>query len=160
MPNEITQLLDWIGSPLNLLFPPAYAQPFSFISPEVMNFVPIILVFLLMYFLILRPQSKKAKQHREMLNTLRRGDRVLTAGGIIGIVSRIESDQEIQVEIAENVRVRIAKATITQVLAKTEPLKTQSPESDPVQSQTADETKKKNPLKKTASSRRKTDKTT
>lgn len=159
MSDQMTQLLELIGSPLNLLFPPAHAHPFSFISPEVMNFAPIILVFLLMYFLILRPQSKKAKQHRDMLEALRRGDRVLTAGGIIGTVSKIENNQEIQVEIAENVRVRVAKATITQVLAKTEPLKAQSPEDDSVHTSTADETKKI-PAKKSAASRKKTSKST
>jgi preprotein translocase subunit YajC len=137
---------------------PAYAQMPSFISPELMNFVPIILIFLLMYFLILRPQSKKAKQHRDMLEAIRRGDRVLTAGGIIGTVSKIENDQEIQVEIAENVRVRIAKATITQVLAKTEPLKTDHTSSGKLSSSTQDppqEEPKKAPAKKLASSKKK-----
>lgn len=125
---------------------PAYAQVSSFISPEIMNFAPIVLIFLLMYFLILRPQSKKAKQHRDMLDALRRGDRVLTAGGIIGVISKIENEQEVQVEIAENVRVRVAKATITQVLAKTEPVKTETV----VQSKNASATKADKPRKSPA----------
>ena len=106
-----------------MLISPAYAQSLSFIPPEMISFAPILLVFLIMYFFLLRPQSKKHKERLQMIEALRRGDRVLTAGGIIGTISKIENAQEVQVEIAENVRVRIAKGTITQVLAKTEPLK-------------------------------------
>ena len=124
MMNEATKILTLIGSPLDLLFPPAHAQSFSSLSPEIMNYGMIALIFLVMYFLVIRPQSKKAKLHQQMLTALRRGDQVLTAGGIIGTVQKIDNDQEVHVEIAEGVRVRIAKATITQVLAKTEPLKT------------------------------------
>ncbi|MGI4851731.1 MAG: preprotein translocase subunit YajC [Janthinobacterium lividum] len=105
-------------------FSSVHAQAMPNISPEIMNYAMIPLIFLIMYFLVIRPQSKKAKLHQQMLTALRRGDQVLTAGGIIGMVHKIENDQEIQVDIAEGVRVRIAKGTIVQVLAKTEPLKT------------------------------------
>ena len=107
-----------------LLFSSAQAQAMPTMSPEIMNYGMIALIFLVMYFLVIRPQSKKAKLHQQMLTALRRGDQVLTAGGIIGIVQKIDSDQEVHVEIAKGVQVRIAKATIVQVLAKTEPLKT------------------------------------
>ena len=109
---------------LNFFVPCAYAEGVTNISPELMNYGMIPLVFLVMYLLVIRPQNKKAKLHQQMLTALRRNDQVLTAGGIIGTVHKIENDQEVQVEIADGVRVRIAKATITQVLAKTEPLKT------------------------------------
>ena len=101
-----------------------HAESAMNLSPEIMNYGMIPLVFLVMYLLLIRPQNAKAKRHQQMLTALRRGDQVLTAGGIIGTVQKIESDQEIQVDIADGVRVRIAKGTIAQVLAKTEPLKT------------------------------------
>ena len=135
---------------------PAYAQVSSFISPEVMNFAPIVLIFLLMYFLILRPQNKKAREHRDMLGGLRRGDRVLTAGGIIGMISKIENEQEVQVEIAENVRVRVAKATITQVLSKTEPLTTEITSLSKSAPVTKSNKPTKSPAKKSPGSRKKT----
>ncbi|MEJ0070201.1 MAG: preprotein translocase subunit YajC [Pseudomonadota bacterium] len=86
-----------------------------------MTFAPLVAIFVVFYFMLIRPQQKKAKQHRELLNQVRRGDRVVTGGGIIGTVTKVVSDTEIQVEIAENVRVRVLRATITDILAKTEP---------------------------------------
>jgi preprotein translocase subunit YajC len=74
-----------------------------------------------MYFLLIRPQQKKVKEHRAMVDALRRGDQVVTSGGIIGKVSKVKEDGEVEVEIAEGVRVRVVKATISQVLNKTEP---------------------------------------
>lgn len=88
---------------------------------DFMAFAPLILIFVVFYFLLLRPQQKKVKVHQEMLTALRRGDRIVTNGGLIGVVVKILSDQEVQVEIAENVRVKIARAMISDVLAKTEP---------------------------------------
>ena len=86
------------------------------------QFVPLILIFAIMYFLLIRPQQKKAKQHQAMVAALRRGDQVVTQGGIIGKVSKVkEGENEIEVEIAEGVKVRIIKSTIAQVLSKTEP---------------------------------------
>ncbi len=131
------QALIVLGSPLDLLFPPAHAQSMPPVSPELMNYGMIVLIFLVMYFLVIRPQSKKAKMHQQMITTLRRGDQVLTAGGIIGTVHKVDGDQEILVDIAEGVRVRIAKATVTQVISKTEPLKPQ--DSDLVQDEPIDD---------------------
>ena len=85
------------------------------------QFLPLILIFAIMYFLLIRPQQKKAKQHQAMVAALRRGDQVVTQGGIIGKVSKVKEDGDIEVEIAEGVKVRVVKATIAQVLSKTEP---------------------------------------
>lgn len=83
------------------------------------------LIFLVFYFLIIRPQQKKMKQHREMVSAIRRGDRVVTGGGIIGLVTRIMSEQEIMLEITDNVRIRVVRDTIASVIAKTEPISNQ-----------------------------------
>lgn len=85
------------------------------------QFVPLILIFGIMYFLLIRPQQKKMKEHQAMVAGLRRGDLVVTQGGIIGKVSKLKDDNEIEIEIAENTRVRVVRATIAQVLSKTEP---------------------------------------
>lgn len=86
------------------------------------QFLPLILIFVVFYFLLIRPQQKKMKQHKEMLGQLRRGDRVVTAGGIIGTINKLINDTEVSVEIAEGVRVRVLRATITEVMSKTEPV--------------------------------------
>jgi len=85
------------------------------------QFLPLILIFAIMYFLLIRPQQKKAKEHRAMVEALRRGDRVVTQGGLIGKVSKVKEDNEIELELAENVKVRVVKSTIAQVINKTEP---------------------------------------
>ena len=82
---------------------------------------PLILIFAIMYFLLIRPQQKKLKEHRAMVEALRRGDQVLTQGGILGKVTHVGDDGIIHVEIAEGVKVRIMRQTIAQVMAKTEP---------------------------------------
>ncbi len=85
--------------------------------------LPLILIFVVFYFLLIRPQQKKMREHREMLSGVKRGDRVVTGGGIIGLVTKVIGDNEVQVEIAENVRVRVAKSTISNILARGEPVK-------------------------------------
>ena len=87
------------------------------------QFIPLILIFVIMYFLLIRPQQKKVKEHQAMVAALRRGDQVVTQGGIIGKVSKVKEDQEIELEIAENVKVRVVRNTVAQVLNKTEPTK-------------------------------------
>jgi preprotein translocase subunit YajC len=84
-------------------------------------FLPIILIFVVFYFLLIRPQQKKMKQHKEMLAAIRRGDRIVTGGGIVGTVSKVVDDNEIQVEIAEGVRVRVHRGLISTVLTKSQP---------------------------------------
>ena len=85
------------------------------------QFIPLILIFAIMYFLLIRPQQQKLKQHQAMVEALRRGDQVITQGGLIGKVSKVKDDGEIEVEIATGVKVRVIKSTIAQVLNKTEP---------------------------------------
>ena len=85
------------------------------------QFIPLILIFGIMYFLLIRPQQQKLKQHAAMVDALRRGDQVVTAGGLIGKVSKVKDDGEVEVELASDVKVRVVKSTIAQVLNKTEP---------------------------------------
>jgi preprotein translocase subunit YajC len=85
--------------------------------------LPLILIFVVFYFLLIRPQQKKAREHREMLAGVKRGDRVITGGGIIGLVTKVIGDNEVQVEIADGVRVRVAKSTISNILTRGEPVK-------------------------------------
>jgi preprotein translocase subunit YajC len=85
------------------------------------QFIPLILIFAIMYFLLIRPQQKKYKEHKAMVEALRRGDQVVTQGGMIGKVSKVKDDDEIEVEIAQGVKVRVVKSTVSQVLSKTEP---------------------------------------
>jgi preprotein translocase subunit YajC len=85
------------------------------------QFLPIILIFVIFYFLLIRPQQKKMKEHRAMVDALRRGDEVITSGGIIGKVSKVQDDGKVEVEIADGVKVKVVKHTITTVLNKTEP---------------------------------------
>ena len=100
---------------------PAYAQAAGGAGGAVASFVPLILIFAIMYFLLIRPQQKKVKEHQKMVEALRRGDQVVTQGGLIGKVSKVKEDGELEVEIAEGVKVRVVKSTIAQVLNKTEP---------------------------------------
>ncbi len=89
------------------------------------QFLPLILIFAIMYFLLIRPQQKKVKQHQAMVSAVRRGDQVITQGGLIGKVSKVKDDDqnEVEVEIADGVKVRVVKSTISQVTSKTEPAK-------------------------------------
>ena len=87
------------------------------------QFVPLILIFVIMYFLLIRPQQKKVKQHQAMVEALRRGDMVVTQGGMVGKIAKVKDDGEVEVEISEGVKVRVIRSTIAQVLSKTEPAK-------------------------------------
>lgn len=108
---------------------PAYAQGVGGGGGDALGaFLPIILIFVIFYFLLIRPQQKKMKQHREMLGMVKRGDRVLTGGGIIGTVTRVKEDDEITVEIADDVKVNVLRSTISDVLSRTEPANANSPE--------------------------------
>ena len=88
------------------------------------QFLPIILIFAIMWFLLIRPQQKKVKEHKVMVEGLRKGDQVITQGGLIGKITRVKEDNEIEVEVAQGVKVRVVKNTITQVVSKTEPADT------------------------------------
>jgi preprotein translocase subunit YajC len=103
-----------------MLVTPAYAQAEG-AAGAFASFIPLILIFAIMYFLLIRPQQKKVKEHRNMVAALRRGDQVVTQGGLIGKVTKVKDDDELEVEVADSVRVRVVRGTIAQVLSKTEP---------------------------------------
>ena len=86
-------------------------------------FVPLILIFVVFYFLMIRPQQKKQKNHREMIGALRRGDRIVTNGGLIGSISRVANDNELIVEVASGVKVRILRTMIAELLSKPQPVR-------------------------------------
>ena len=103
---------------------PAYAQGgIGGDGGMLMSLLPFILIFVIMYFLILRPQQKRAKQHQEMVKNLRRGDTVITSGGLVGKVTKVVDDEQVEVEIADGVRVRQLRQMMTDVRAKGEPVK-------------------------------------
>jgi preprotein translocase subunit YajC len=108
-----------------MLISTAYAQGFnlpSFLNDQsALQFMPLVLIFVVFYFLLIRPQQKKAKDHRATLAALRRGDRVVTGGGIIGTIVRVDGPEEVTVDIADGVRVRVVRSTITGVVAKPDP---------------------------------------
>ena len=102
---------------------PAYAQPATDGGGGGLEaFLPLILIFVVFYFLLIRPQQKKMKQHKASLGAIRRGDKVVTGGGIIGTVTKVIDDNEITVEIAEGIKVRVQRGLISSVLSKTEPV--------------------------------------
>ena len=105
-----------------MLISPAYAQAAGGDSTSTLiQLAPLALIFVVFYFFLIRPQQTKAKQQRAMLDAIRRGDRVVTGGGFIGTVAKVVNPEEVLIDIADNVRVRVVRSTIAQVLAKTEP---------------------------------------
>lgn len=104
---------------------PAYAQAAGAASGTemMMSLLPFILIFVIMYFLILRPQQRRAKQHQEMIKNVRRGDSVVTSGGIVAKVTKVIDDNEIEIELADGVRARQIRAMVAEVRAKGEPVK-------------------------------------
>ncbi len=87
------------------------------------QFIPLILIFVIFYFFLIRPQQKKVKEHKAMVEGLKRGDKVITSGGITGTVERIIDNEKVEVQIAENVKVEIVKATGIQALLNTTEVK-------------------------------------
>ena len=115
-----------VGARRFRVFTPAYAQTAGALGGGTdifMQVAPFAAILVIMYFLLLRPQQKKQKLHLEMIGAVRRGDTVVTAGGLIGKVTKSTDATEVEVEIAPNVRVRLARAMITEVRAKGEPVK-------------------------------------
>ena len=87
------------------------------------QFIPLILIFIIFYFFLIRPQQKRVKDHRLMVQNLKRGDEVITSGGIIGIVDKVHEDDKIDVTLCDNVKVQVIKSTITSLLKKEIPKK-------------------------------------
>jgi preprotein translocase subunit YajC len=85
--------------------------------------LPFVLIFVIMYFLILRPQQRRAKQHQDLVKNLRRGDTVITSGGLVGKVTKVVDDDQVEIEVADGVRVRQVKSMVADVRAKGEPVK-------------------------------------
>lgn len=103
---------------------PAYAQAASGGSTDILvQMMPIVLMFIIFYFLLFRPQQQRAKQHREMLSNVRRGDTVVTSGGIVGKITKVIDEREIEVEIASDTRVRVVRSMISEVRVKGETVK-------------------------------------
>jgi preprotein translocase subunit YajC len=100
-----------------MLISPAYAQAGGG-ADMFASFIPLILIFAVFYFLLVRPQQKKMKQHREMLASIQRGDRIVTGGGIIGTVARVVNDDEILVDVADGVRVQALRSMVANVLTR------------------------------------------
>ena len=113
-----------------MLITPAYAQFGSLGSggtnSMIIQFMPLILIIVIMYFLILRPQQRKVKLHQDMVKALRRGDTVVTNGGLVGKVTKVVDDNHIEIEISDGVRVRHLRASVSEVRAKGEPVKEDS----------------------------------
>jgi preprotein translocase subunit YajC len=107
------------------LITPAFAQgvPGLPATDTLIQFVPFVLIFVIMWFLIIRPQQRRAREHADMIKAVRRGDTVVTTGGIIGRVTKVTDDPEIEVEIADGVRVKLVRTMIAEVRTKGEPVK-------------------------------------
>jgi len=115
-----------------MLITPAFGQGLPFGlgggggSDMITSLLPLILIIVIMYFLILRPQQQRVKQHQAMVKALRRGDTVVTNGGLVGKVTKVVDDDQIEVEIADGVRVRQMRSMVSDVRAKGEPVKDDS----------------------------------
>jgi preprotein translocase subunit YajC len=101
------------------------ALPATAPNSTLMSFLPLVLIFAVFYFVLIRPQMKKQKEHLAMINSIARGEKVVTGGGIIGTVTKVEEDDSniLHVEIAPDVRIKVLKSTITDVLSRTQPVK-------------------------------------
>jgi preprotein translocase subunit YajC len=109
-----------------MLISPAFAQGTSLFGgggDMLTSFLPLVLIFVIFYFLMIRPQQQKAKQHQEMIKNVRRGDTVVTSGGLIGKVTKVIDDDQVEVELADGVRVRQIRQMLTDVRSKGEPVK-------------------------------------
>lgn len=107
-----------------MLITPAFAQASPLGGDSILtSLLPFVLIFVIMYFLILRPQQKRVKTHQEMVKNVRRGDTVVTSGGLVGKVTKVIDDEQIEIEIGDGVRIRQMRQMLTDVRAKGEPVK-------------------------------------
>jgi len=108
-----------------MLISTAHAQMFGGAGGDsfLISMLPLVLIFVIFYFLLIRPQQKRAKEHRELLSNIRRGDRIVTTGGLMGTVAKVsESDDTLHVEIAQGVRVQVVRTMVSEVRGKGQPL--------------------------------------
>ena len=106
-----------------MLISPAFAQAGGALGGDMfVQLLPLLLIFVVFWFFLIRPQQKKAKQHREMVASVRRGDQVVTGGGLLGKVTKVLDENTVQVELAENVRVKVLSTTLQDVLSKGAPV--------------------------------------
>jgi preprotein translocase subunit YajC len=106
-----------------MLISPAFAQGTGGQSDMLMSLLPFVLIFVIMYFLILRPQQRRVKQHQEMVKNVRRGDTVITSGGLVAKVTKVVDDDKIEIELADGVRAIQMRQMVSDVRAKGEPVK-------------------------------------
>ena len=107
----------------------AYAQaaaPAGGTAGGLMSFLPIILMFVVLYFLMIRPQMKRQKEQKAMIDAIAKGDEVVTAGGIVGKVTKVSDDPEMEIEAGEGVKIRVLRGMIAEVRSKSEPVKTET----------------------------------
>ena len=106
-----------------MIISPAFAQA-SGGAGGLSSLLPFLLIFVVFYFFLIRPQQKRAKEHREMVNNVKRGDKIVTSGGLIGTVVKVVDDSDtVEVEIAKDVKVNVVRAMIADIRGKTEPVK-------------------------------------
>jgi preprotein translocase subunit YajC len=116
-----------------MLITPAFAQAAGAAGDTnsmLMSLLPFALIFVIMYFLILRPQQRKAKEHSDLVKNVRRGDTVVTSGGLVGKVTKVVDDEQIEIEVADGVRIRQMRQMISGVRTKGEPAKEKSDTKD------------------------------
>jgi len=104
-----------------MIITPAYAQAAGGAGDGFATLLPLVLIFVVFYFLLIRPQQKRAKNHRAMLGAIRRGDKVVTGGGIMGTVTKVVNEDEVAVEIAEGIKIRVQRGLIASVQPKISP---------------------------------------
>lgn len=110
---------------------PAYAQAAGEPASAFGAFIPLILIFVIFYFLLIRPQQKKVKEHKAMLDAIRRGDRIVTNGGIVGLVTKVlPDDRALMVEIADDIKVKVMRDMVANVTSKTEPVPAEKNDAD------------------------------
>lgn len=101
---------------------PAFAQTAAGGSGDIISsLMPLVLIGVIFYFLLIRPQQRRAKEHKAMVEALRRGDQIVTQGGLVGKVAKVIDDDEIDVELSEGVKVRLLRSAVSAVRSKTEP---------------------------------------
>lgn len=114
-----------------MLISPAYAQAAGGGEPSfLVSLLPLILIFIVFWFLLIRPQQKRMREHKEMVQATKKGDKIITSGGIYGTVSRVIDDSSVEVEIAQNVKVKLARPTISENLTRAEQGQTPTPAND------------------------------